>query len=58
MEHEMTMSEIADALFKAGLHKEYKAMKRYMKERSAFIDQLKSIEIFGHDAGSPISIKE
>ena len=58
MEHEVTLFEIADALYRAGMHTEYKALIHYISERDSMIERMKSIEMRGHDAGTEITWKE
>lgn len=53
---DITMQDIADALYKAGLLNEYAAMKGYMVERSALFEKLRSIETYGHNAGDKIAL--
>lgn len=57
MEKLLSLFEIADALYRAGLHAEYEALRQYINERDAMIERMKGIEIWGHDAGTEITWK-
>lgn len=55
-QHTLTLQEIADRLYAAGMMEEYAAIKGYMVERSGIFTLLERIEIWGHDAGDPIEL--
>lgn len=38
-EHQLTLTEIADVLYRTGKHKEYKALIAYRNAISAFLDE-------------------